>query len=155
MDPRDPRAAGDDQPPGDTGWNAPLPPIRRSDEELTRDYGPVAPEPKWEKPEPYYNRERFLLRLVAWIIGVQFSFYIVGTLACTEIARVKLNLLMNQSNKPADPAPFCVQLPDKLQNSVDQGLAVLLALLGGGALALSERREQPRQDPRRRGGDQP
>jgi hypothetical protein len=118
-------------------------------------FGPIAPEPKWEKPEPYFNRERFLLRLVAWIIGVQFSFYIVGTLACTEIARVKLNLLINQSNKQEGPAPFCVQLPDKLQNSVDQGLAVLLALLGGGALALSERREQPRQDPRRRGGDQP
>jgi hypothetical protein len=152
MDPRDPRAAGDDQPPEDTGWNAPLPPIRRSDEELTRDYGPVAPEPHWEKPEPYYNRERFLLRCVAWIIGVQFGFYIVATGVCGEITRVKLRILNNTGKEPVSVV-FCAALPDKLQNSVDQGLAILLALLGGSALAASDRRQSPRSDPRRGGGD--
>jgi hypothetical protein len=136
----DPRQGGDDQ-PQDTGWNAELR-GRPQDQ-------PVAPEPKWEKRQ-YFNRERFLLRCVAWIIGVQFGFFIAATVHCAAIVRSREALVA--AGKPVIPGSgFCDVLPDKLQGSADQGLAVLLALLGGGALALSER---PRQDPRK-GGDRP
>jgi hypothetical protein len=157
MDPRDPRQAGDDE------------------EELTERYGPPAPEPQWTEEarklqeeniklqlkienRQFYSRERFILRCVAWIIGVQFGFYIIATGVCGEITRVKLMILREKGTEPL-AVPFCAGLPDKLQNSVDQGLAVLLALLGGSALMAADNtrsdRRRERMDPRQGGGDQP
>jgi hypothetical protein len=69
---------------------------------------------------------------------VQFSFYILATLHCAEVVRYRRGLFAVGKATSVPPQPFCEILPDKLQNSADQGLAVLLALLGGGTLAASE-----------------
>ena len=105
-----------------------------------------------------YNRERFLLRCVAWIIGVQFMFYIAASVVCADITHLRADRV-GKGMVVGEPSKFCNELADKLQNSVEQGLAVLLALLGGGALALSEGmpKERPetrkRVDPRKGGDD--
>ncbi|MGB7563816.1 MAG: hypothetical protein WBM08_03590, partial [Prochlorococcaceae cyanobacterium] len=106
----------------------------------------------------HFNRERFLLRCVAWIIGVQFILYLLGVISCIRITETRLSLL-RESDGPLPTREIktvCLSLPDKLQEASTQGMAVLLALLGGGALALEEaRRSAARkpEDPRRPDGD--
>jgi len=137
VDPRDPRQSGDDQPlPPSEPVSDPyrLPPIRPPDEELTERYGPVAPEPKWKKPTPHFNRERFLLRCVAWIIGVQFSILILAAFACSYGYFMKVRMLSNMDQE----ATACPAMIDRIRQSAQESLAVLLALLGGGSLAASE-----------------
>jgi hypothetical protein len=171
MDPRDPRSAGDDGAPLPP---PPVPPPPRSEEELNAAYGPAAPEPEWRKLEEenerfklklekrhHFNRERFLLRCIAWIIGVQFGIYILGAIACVRISEGRLKFLQELRGSPANLSPtVCPVLADKIQDSANQGLAVLLALLGGGALAADELRRsrgtgQGGEDPRRPDGDAP
>lgn len=97
-----------------------------------------------------FNRERFLLRCVAWIIGVQFGIYIIGSIACVRIAEVRLRVYEVLKSSPTrQNQTICLSLPDKIQDSANQGLAVLLALLGGGALVgdeLKKRRENKPPD---------
>jgi hypothetical protein len=142
-DPRDPRHPGSDQPPGDTGWNAPL---RPPDEELTERYGQPAPEPAWEKPPKPFSRERFLLLLVAWILGVQFSLLILAGLICGYGQYLKFSKIGTGVEVPT----ACPTILDKIKESAGESLAVLLALLGGGTVAVGEyqRRQYNNDDPR-------
>jgi hypothetical protein len=148
VDPRDPRQGGDDQ-PLDTGWNAELR-GRPQDQ-------PVAPKPAWERPAPIFIRERFLLRLVAWLLGVHFSILGLAAVACAWAYIHKVAMLKD----PGQEATTCPKVLVNLQDATNQGLAVLLALLGGGALAIDEQRRAKKEedhapaDPRRGGGDQP
>jgi hypothetical protein len=98
------------------------------------------------RPEPYFNRERFLLRCVAWVLFIQFGVWGTVGLTCALVLferAVKLKL------------PFgnvCQQTSVRFQESAESSLAILLALLGGGALAASElqRRQKPPEDNNRR-----
>lgn len=106
---------------------------------------PVAPEPEWDKPPPRpFNREKFLLLLVAWILGVQFSLLILAGLMCSYGQFIKFT----RFQAGADPAPVaCPTILDKIKESAGESLAVLLALLGGGTVAVGEyqRRHPPQR----------
>lgn len=96
---------------------------------------------------PNFSRERFLLRLVAWILGVQFSIFILAGVACTFGYYAKTRLLRN-TTETIDVCPAAIQ---EIRTAAGESLAVLLALLGGGALAASEiqrRDEAIRKDER-------
>jgi len=153
-DPRDPRQGGDDQPllPPPPG-----PPPPEPEPELTERYGPVAPEPAWrlldEKNEglqlrlqkrQHFNRERFLLRCVAWIIGVQFGVFILAAGACTYAYYLKARLII----KADQQATVCPGMVERIRQSAGESLAVLLALLGGGTIALNEAERRRQDDPR-------
>ena len=132
LDPRDPRNA----PPE-------LPSIRPPDEELTERFEPVAPEPQWEKPQGKpFNRERFLLLLVAWVLGVQFGLLILAGLACTYGQMLKFSRFT--ATDPPTPIA-CPTILERIKESAGESLAVLLALLGGGTIAVGEyqRRHPP------------
>jgi hypothetical protein len=118
----------------------------RREEELAEDYGPPAPEPAWEKPSKPFNRERFLLLLVAWILGVQFSLLILAGVIC-GYGQYR-NFSLPTRDEPLPPA--CPGILEKIKESAAESLAVLLALLGGGAVAVGEyqRRHPPEDDPR-------
>ncbi len=107
---------------------------------------PVAPEPEWDKPPPRpFNREKFLLLLVAWILGVQFSLLILAGLMCSYGQFIKFT----RFQAGADPAPVaCPTILDKIKESAGESLAVLLALLGGGTIAVGEyQRRHPPERP--------
>jgi hypothetical protein len=151
MDPRDPRNAPPDPPLVARGYRDDPPPDPQlprhpDEEELTARFGPVAPEPTWEKPPKPFNRERFLLYLVAWILGVQFSLLILAGLICGY------GQLRNFQHRGADEAipAACPAILEKIKESAAESLAVLLALLGGGTIAVGEyqRRHPPGDDPR-------
>jgi hypothetical protein len=118
---------------------------------------PVAPEPAWrlldEKNEAlqlrlqkrqHFNRERFLLRCVAWIIGVQFSILILAAFACSYGYFLKARLVI----KADQQATVCPGMIDRIRQSATDSLAVLLALLGGGTIALNEAERRQKLDPR-------
>jgi hypothetical protein len=171
VDPPAPRQGGDDQPLGGGSITPPeVPSFRPSEENLTERYGPVAPEPEWRKLDEqnerlqlklnqrhHFNRERFLLRCVAWIVGVHFSILGLAAVACAWAYIHKIAMLKD----PGQDATTCPKVFANLQDATNQGLAVLLALLGGGALATDEQRRARKEedhapaDPRRGGGDQP
>jgi len=93
------------------------------------------------RPEPYFNRERFLLRLVAYILMIQFGVWGVVGMGCAFVFLYKSTIA-----KVYDPT--CQRAGIGFQNAVDSGLSVLLALLGGGALAADEikRRKESQND---------
>jgi hypothetical protein len=103
-----------------------------------------APKPKWEKPAPHFNRERFLLRCVAWIIGVQFGVFILAAGICSYGYFLKARLVI----KPDQEATVCPGMVDRIRQSAGESLAVLLALLGGGTIALNEAERRRQGDPR-------
>lgn len=152
MDPRDPRNAPPDLPlvaprPGEPVSDPyELPPRHSPEPELTERFGPPAPEPRWEKPHRPFQREKFLLLLVAWILGVQFSLLILAGFICGY----------GQIRNFERPGPdeqlsvVCPGIMQKIKESAAESLAVLLALLGGGALAVGDyqRRHPPEDDPR-------
>lgn len=152
MDPRDPRARSDDLPllrQQVTPSQEPDPePEQREDNFHSRSvpladperYGPVAPEPKWEKPP--FNREKFLLYLVAWILGVQFGILILAGFVCGYGQYLNFSRTGKDEIMPA----ACPGILAKVKDSAAESLAVLLALLGGGTVAVSE--YQRRQDRR-------
>jgi hypothetical protein len=105
---------------------------------------PPAPEPKWVKPPPHFSRERFLLRCVAWIIGVQFGVFILAAGACTYGYYLKARLVI----KAEEQATVCPGMIERIRQSATDSLAVLLALLGGGTIALNEAERRRRDDPR-------
>jgi hypothetical protein len=102
---------------------------------------PVAPEPKWGKPVKPFNREKFLLYLVAWIIGVQFGLFILAGLACTYGYAVKIAKITSPTDQPVT----CPRILEEIKSAAGESLAVLLALLGGGTIAVGEyhRRHPP------------
>jgi hypothetical protein len=126
--------------------NADLPLVSpRRDE----DYGPVAPRPAWRDLPPHkqFNRERFLLRCVAWIIGVQFGLFILAGLACAYGYAVKLGKVTSYADQPVT----CPRILEEIKSATADSLAVLLALLGGGALAVGEyQRRHPPERPQAR-----
>lgn len=130
-----------DDPPPD-----PQLPRHPDEEELTARFGPIAPEPRWEKPVKPFNREKFLLLLVAWVLGVQFGLLILAGLFCSYGYVVKLNKITSSADTPM----VCPGILEKIKESAGESLAVLLALLGGGTIAVSEyqRRHPPGDDPR-------
>ena len=162
----DPRRGGDDQ-PTDSGWGAELPnsqpppnlpPIRRPQDE------PVAPEPAWHlldeenerlklqlQQRHHFNRERFLLRCVAYVLFIQFGVWGIVGLTCAGVFFWRATKILGPYS------PVCMQTQTNFQKAADSSLSVLLALLGGGALAAGEiqRKREREEDPRRGGGDQP
>jgi hypothetical protein len=128
VDPRDPRNPGSIPPP-------------RSPE----DYGPVAPEPKWDRPvRSPFNRERFLLYCVGFIIFVQFSLLILAGMICGYGQYMKFSKFQPGLEIPG----ACPSILDKIKESAAESLAVLLALLGGGTIAVGEyQRRHPPEDP--------
>ena len=83
---------------------------------------------------PNFNRERFLLQLVAWILGVQFGIFILAGAACTFGYYTKTKLLKSSS----DSIEICPNATAEIRTAAGESLGVLLALLGGGALAANE-----------------
>ncbi len=86
-----------------------------------------------------FNRERFLLKLIAGVVVAQLSFYGLGSMACAWKYAV--------SGRASDGA--CQPLQANLNRSTEIALNVLLALLGAGAVtaeAISDRRSRRRQD---------
>jgi hypothetical protein len=106
---------------------------------------PVAPEPEWDKPPPRpFNREKFLLLLVAWILGVQFGLLILAGFMCSYGYLAKLQKITSSTDMPQ----VCPGILDKIKESAAESLAVLLALLGGGTIAVGEyQRRHPPQRP--------
>jgi hypothetical protein len=111
------------------------------DEALAIRHEPPAPEPKQGKPAPHFNRERFLLRLVAWILMVQFAVWGAVGLSCAFLLLYK-QAVMKVSE------PTCDKAGAGFQKAVDGSLSILLALLGGGALAVDEMKRRKENDPR-------
>jgi hypothetical protein len=83
---------------------------------------------------PQFNRERFLLRLVAWILAVQFGIFIIAGFACSYGYYVKTRFVQTT----ADELIACPHAIEQIRAAAGESLAVLLALLGGSALAASE-----------------
>lgn len=94
--------------------------------------------------KPPFNRERFLLWCVAWILGVQFGLFVVAGLACTYGYTVKLNKITSAQ----DALVACPAIVESIKTAANDGLAILLALLGGGAMAMGEyQRRHPPEEP--------
>jgi hypothetical protein len=105
---------------------------------------PVAPKPAWEKPVKPFNREKFLLLLVAWILGVQFSLLILAGFICGYGQYMKFSKFQPGLDIPG----ACPTILDKIKESAGESLAVLLALLGGGTIAVGEyQRRHPPEEP--------
>jgi hypothetical protein len=91
---------------------------------------------------PEFNREKFLLHLVAWVLLVQFGIFVVASGICSVGFYKKLQLLSSASEE----IPLCPRVLESLHESVSQASGILLALLGGGAVAANEinnRRKKP------------
>jgi hypothetical protein len=93
-----------------------------------------------------FNRERFLLRLIASVVVAQFAFYGLGAMVCSY-------RFASSNAKLTEGA--CQPLQVNLNRSVEIALNVLLALLGAGAVAADamngKRRDEPtppEDDPR-------
>lgn len=166
MDPRDPRAAGDDLPPPGAQVAArqeaereheqveedrhpiSLPPLGPTEKELTERYGPPAPEPKWTSIERPFNRERFLLWFLATAMICQYAFLMVGTLLCFNVGRYRMErglpLLTAEQNHG------CRSIGDRLSTVFELSVSVVLALMVGSSVTIGTK-PPPGDDPRRRG----
>lgn len=94
-------------------------------------------------PNPNFNREKFLLHLVGWILGVQFGLFILAGAACTYGYAVKVAKITN----PTDTPVTCPRILEEIKSAAGESLAVLLALLGGGTLAIGEINRRKPPDP--------
>lgn len=100
--------------------------------------------------KPPFNRERFLLFCVAWIIGVQYGVFILAAGSCAYLTSIIVKTKLGPSVPWTNGAglPYCGKLPDDMKASAEGSLAVLLALLGGGTIAVAEyQRRQPPEEP--------
>jgi hypothetical protein len=94
------------------------------------------------RPEPVFIRERFLLRCVAWILFIQFGVWGIVGLTCAGV-------FFQRATRVAGPyGPVCLETQKNFGNAAESSLAILLALLGGGALAATELRrlQKPPED---------
>lgn len=87
-----------------------------------------------------FNRERFLLRCVAWILGVQFGVWGLVGLTCAGV------FFYRSTYVPGPYQPVCVGTQVNFQKAAESSLSILLALLGGGALAADEMRRAKREE---------
>ncbi len=85
-----------------------------------------------------FNRERFLLRLIAGVVVAQLAFYGIGSLACSY-------RYASSNAKLTEGA--CQPMQVNLNRSVEIALNVLLALLGAGAVAAGAISDRRRDDP--------
>jgi hypothetical protein len=83
-----------------------------------------------------FNKERFLLRLVAAVVISPLALYGIGAIACS----VKYTI----SGSASEGA--CQTLQANLGRSTESALSVLLALLGGGALAVDAANQKRREE---------
>ena len=83
------------------------------------------------EPEPAggFQRERFLLRLVALILIGEVLLFAVGAAACIVQAR----------SRPLPPGSICHRVDNSLEAAFAVALNTLLALLGGKAVGESTR----------------
>jgi hypothetical protein len=96
-----------------------------------------------------FNRERFLLRLIAGVVLAQLAFYGVGAMVCSY-------RFASSNAKLTEGA--CQPLQLSVNRAVEISLNVLLALLGASAVAAdaingkrkdeSSNRPPPEDDPR-------
>jgi hypothetical protein len=89
---------------------------------------PLAPR----GPKPPFDRERFVFKTLAVVIGTQLLIYSLAAGVCAERAL---------GGKPV--GQICPGTLEKLQGGFDSTLNLLLALLGGAALTRVERRPGP------------
>jgi hypothetical protein len=91
-----------------------------------------------------FNRERFLLRLIAGVVLAQLAFYGVGAMVCSY-------RFASSNAKLTEGA--CQTLQLNINRSSEIALNVLLALLGAGAVAADamsgkgKRREDEKPSP--------
>jgi hypothetical protein len=93
---------------------------------------------------PPFDRERFLLYCVGFILLVQFGIFVIAAGICSVGFYKKLQLLSSAHEE----VPICPKVLESLHDSVAQASGILLALLGGGAVATNEiqRRRKPPTD---------
>jgi len=84
-----------------------------------------------------FNRERFLLKLVAAILLIQLALYGLGAGVCAY--------RYASSSTAALSEGACRPLREGLDAAVETALNVLLALLGAGALAMGPRTENKKR----------
>lgn len=91
-----------------------------------------------------FNREKFLLYLVAWIMFVQFGILILAGAVCGYGQYRKFNNI----GVGAEIPPACPGILTQIRDSAVESLGILLALLGGGTIAVSEyQRRHPPEEP--------
>ncbi len=88
-----------------------------------------------------FNRERFLLRLIAAAVAIPLVLYGIGAVSCS----VKYLIAGTQGTAT------CSLLQSNLNKSTETALAILLALLGGGAIAADAANSKRREDDGDRG----
>ena len=86
-----------------------------------------------------FNRERFLLKLVAAILLIQLALYGLGAGVCAY------RYASSSSTAAALSEGACRPLREGLDAAVETALNVLLALLGAGALAMGPRTENKKR----------
>ena len=85
-----------------------------------------------------FNRERFLLKLVAAILLIQLALYGLGAGVCAY-------RYASSSSTAGLSEGACRPLREGLDAAVETALNVLLALLGAGALAMGPRTENKKR----------
>ena len=83
-----------------------------------------------------FHRERFLLRLVAAVVVTPLALYGIGAIACSAKYAIS----------GTSGTATCVVLQQNLGRSTETALSVLLALLGGGALAVDAANQRRREE---------
>jgi hypothetical protein len=79
------------------------------------------------RPPHNFNRDRFLLRCVAWVLGVHFGLWGIVGLSCVRIWHI------TALDKDL-PTISCPQLVKAYQDSSKGVLLILVALLAGGGI---------------------
>lgn len=95
----------------------------------TQEQQPARPGDRPPQPAGGFQRERFLLRLVALILIGEVLLFAVGAAACIVQAR----------SRPLPPGSICHRVDSSLEAAFAVALNTLLALLGGKAVGESTR----------------
>jgi hypothetical protein len=95
----------------------------------TQEQQPVRPGDPPPQPAGGFQRERFLLRLVALILIGEVLLFAVGAAACIVQAR----------SRPLPQGSLCQRVDSSLEAAFAVALNTLLALLGGKAVGDSAR----------------
>jgi hypothetical protein len=91
-----------------------------------------SPPPAPRGPKPPFDRERFVFKTLALVIGTQLLIYSLAAGVCAERAL---------GGQPV--GQICPGTLEKLQSGFDSTLNLLLALLGGAALSRFEQKPGP------------
>lgn len=79
------------------------------------------------QPPGHFNRERFLLRCVAWVLGVHFGLWAIVGLSCTRIWYI--TALDNKLRTVS-----CQETAKAYKETSEGVLLILVALLAGGGV---------------------